>query len=75
MNREELLRFLDADDLHGLMLFTIRAWLKRDHPGVDYACLVGEFGPGMPTLQIPLTNEDESEITGEDRVDSFSAGF
>ena len=56
MSREEIGRRLDAEDYYGLGTHFLRAWLKREHPSVECLVLSGVIEPGIPPLQIPITN-------------------
>jgi hypothetical protein len=54
MDRDELLRLIDANNAYGLMLAATRAWLQRDHPEARYAVTLAEFESDIPTLVVPI---------------------
>lgn len=55
MDAEELVTLLRSGDLHGLMLKVVRAWGEKYHPGTRDMVLLGDFGEGMPAVQVPIT--------------------
>lgn len=59
MNRDELLKLIEAGDLHGLMLTVGRAWVEKYYSGSEASIMV-PFGPGRPALDYPLNSPGAS---------------
>jgi hypothetical protein len=55
MDASELVRLLESGDLHGLMLKVVRAWAEKYHPETKDLILLGEFGEGLPAIQVPVS--------------------
>lgn len=55
MDRDKLLKLIDAGDSYGLMLASVRAWLERYHPEAEYADVVAHLRDGIPDVQVPVT--------------------
>lgn len=54
-NRDELLKLIDSGDTYGLMLASVKAWLKGHHPTAEYSVVVAHIRDGVPDVQIPVT--------------------
>ncbi len=57
MNAQELVKLLESGDLYGLMLATVREWVRKHHPSVHSLTLVGDFGREEPAIQLPIKAE------------------
>lgn len=59
MDRDELLKLVDAGDSYGLMLATVRAWFKLYHPEVDRAAIYAYDGDDLLSMRIriPVSND------------------
>jgi hypothetical protein len=54
MDAKELLKLVEAGDLHGLMLYVNRAWLTAYYPEADHASLVVGLGRRLPVTQLVI---------------------
>ena len=54
MDRETLLKLIEAGDRYGLMLEAIRAWFEAYHQEVDRAVLIAYRGDDLLSLRIPV---------------------
>lgn len=59
-DREELLRLFDSGNDYGLMLFSARRWLGRNHPQAPRASVIVPFGPCCPSLRVPIIPDPET---------------
>jgi hypothetical protein len=54
MERDELLRLIEAGDAYGLMLAAVRGYFARHHPEVDRAALYAYCGEDLLSTRIRI---------------------
>lgn len=63
-----MLRLFDAGDWYGLTVGAARLLLDREHPELKWACVVGEYGGGIPALRITIPGGASTSRTPDEQT-------